>query len=151
MDWIKVIEVSTPIVITFIVSVISYFIINYLKHHLEVIRNREKRLRQERRDLYNEILKPFNYAFTSIKNPSEKHKGQKLIQSSNYRETTCKFYMIASDEVISAINNYMQFIYYLEDKNTEEEDNKKLLKLWAMLLLECRKDLDLNPAIEYFD
>ena len=112
----------------------------YFKHYLEIIRNKEKRLYQERRILYTDILKPFIHGFAGIKIPSESKKAQKEIISFNYRKISCEFNMIASDNAISALNDYMQHIFNM-DKQNNEGDEYKVLILWSKILIELRKDL----------
>ena len=137
---IELIKVSTPTIITFLCTMIGGGFIWCLRHYLEVIRTKEKRLYQERRELYIDILEPYIRSFTSIHTPKELNKAVQQIKSYDYRKKSCEFNMVASDKVMSSFNNFVQYIYnnkvYSDEQNTRE-----FAKYWTKLILECRRDL----------
>ena len=139
---IELIKVSTPTIITFLCTMIGGGFIWCLRHYLEVIRTKEKRLYQERRELYIDILEPYIRAFVSVKNPSEMKKAFQKIKSYEYRKISFEFNMIASDKVILSFNDYAKHLFKIGNNNsTNDDDTKKLFRLLGKVIRECRKDL----------
>lgn len=127
----------------------------------------EDKLREDRIATYNALLEPFFLLFTSdaafAQDP--KYKGKKKddlaiarMLSVEYRQIAFKLSLVASDAVVRAYNELMQFFYYAEQNSRPlEEKASHWIALMATLLLEIRKsmgnqssDLDRWEMIESF-
>ena len=112
----EIVKLLMPIIVSAIPTSLLGFAFWYLRHNLNISKNRQEKLRQERMDLYDEILDPFNRVIAGIKIPQENKKAINKILSAEYKIKYCKFCMIASDEVINSINNFMQYLYKMKYK-----------------------------------
>ncbi len=94
----------------------------------------EEEIRDERVDVYNNILAPFIAIFSEGLGDSgepNRRKGRKaksgaeVMQSIEYRQAAFKLSLFASDEVIRAFNNLMQFAYAMENATSSAIDSSQ--------------------------
>lgn len=118
------------------------------------IKELEDKLREDRIDIYNQLLEPFFILFTTdtIFQNDPAYAGKTKEQASlgkmltvEYRKIGFKLSLIANDSVVRAYNNLMQFFYKntLGDGTNEDLLNKtsQWIKLLSDLLLEIRKSM----------
>lgn len=110
----------------------------FIKSKIEELRTIEEKLQEERRNVYLEILDPYIILFAELKGGNPK-KAMSKILSHDYRRTSFNFILFASDEVVRAYNNLMQYLYNVDPNGTP--DARKMMRLWGELLLEIRKSL----------
>nr|CBH37181.1 conserved hypothetical protein [uncultured archaeon] len=131
MDWLQILG---PTLLMVLGGIITWFI----KSRIEELRAIEEKLREERRNIYAQILDPYIRLFADIKGkgPDE---ALKKITSYEYRKTAFDLNLFGSDEVIRAFNNLMKHTY--EAEATGNQDPEEMMRLWGNLLLEIRKSL----------
>jgi len=131
MDWLQILG---PTLLMVLGGIITWFI----KSRIEELRAIEEKLREERRNIYAQILDPYIRLFADIKGkgPDE---ALKRITSYDYRKTAFDLNLFGSDEVIRAFNNLMKHTY--EAEATGNQDPEEMMRLWGKLLLEIRKSL----------
>ena len=131
MDWLQILG---PTLLMVLGGIITWFI----KSKIEELRAIEEKLREERRNIYAQILDPYIRLFADIKGkgPDE---ALKRVTSYDYRKTAFDLNLFGSDEVIRAFNNLMKHTY--EAEATGKQDPQKMMLLWGKLLLEIRKSL----------
>jgi hypothetical protein len=131
MDWLQILG---PTLLMVLGGIITWFI----KSRIEELRAIEEKLREERRNIYAQILDPYIRLFADLKGkgPDE---ALKRVTSYAYRKTAFDLNLFGSDEVIRAFNNLMKHTY--EAEATEKQDVGKTMCLWGKLLLEIRKSL----------
>ena len=115
-------------------------IVWFLTSRVEAIRREKEKLQDERRKIYMQILDPFIRVFAGVKNPSETQKALKQIISYENRRAFFELNMLGSDDVVRAVNNYMQYIYKKGDDDSPGNP-QEILVHWGGLLLAIRKDL----------
>ena len=118
-------------------------LVKLLRRYIEIqeqaaVREQEI-LRDQRRRIYVDLLKPFVMMFSGIKNPHEMRKATKLVLSTEYRNVTLELKLMGSDEVVRSVNEYMQLIYNKAAKG--EFTPRDLVEYFGGLLLAIRKDL----------
>ncbi|EGQ8523129.1 TPA: hypothetical protein NGU14_004426 [Vibrio parahaemolyticus] len=140
-------SVATPIFVLFLTAVGWKF-----RQSIERKATLEEKLRDDRIEIYNQILEPFiillmsNHAWLSDKKNKGKDKDQIAVSqmlSLDYRKTSFKLSLIGSDEVVCSFNNLMQHFYSRGD-NTDTpstEELKKMMSLLGSFLLEIRKSM----------
>lgn len=126
----------TPIVAALVGLAVWYF-----QSRMEALRREQERLRDERRQIYADVLEPFVRLFAGMKNPTEMQKALEKVQSVDYRRTAFEFSLVGADKVVNSFNELMQYIYSLETRNRDDDDTKKLLSLWGSFLLEIRRNV----------
>ncbi len=131
MEWVQIL--AGPIFM-----VIGGIITWLIKSRVEELRATEKRLIDERRKIYGQILDPYIRLFADLKGqgPAE---AIKKITSYDYRKTAFELNLIGSDEVVRSHNNLMKNTYKTEA--TGKSNPKEMMRLWGALLLEIRKSL----------
>jgi hypothetical protein len=131
MDWLQILG---PTLLMVLGGIITWFI----KSRIEELRAIEEKLREERRNIYAQILDPYIRLFADIKGkgPDE---ALKRITSYDYRKTAFDLNLFGPDEVIRAFNNLMKHTY--EAEATGNQDPEEMMRLWGKLLLEIRKSL----------
>ncbi len=131
MNWLLALGPSLLVVLG---GIITWF----LKTRVEELRATEKRLIDERRKIYSQILDPYIRLFADLKGqgPAE---AIKKITSYDYRKTAFELNLIGSDEVVRAYNNMMKNTY--ETEANGKSNPKEMMRLWGTLLLEIRKSL----------
>jgi glucose-1-phosphate adenylyltransferase len=110
----------------------------------------EERLRDDRVQIYNQILEPFIMLLTSEEawKSDPKNKGlnkdvfatQKML-SMDYRNVCFKMSLMGSDKVVLAFNNMQQFFYANTDGKADEGRIKKMMEHLGTLLLEIRRNM----------
>ena len=116
----------------------------YIQYRYQKLLVLEGKLRDERRKVYLDVLKPFIISFKKNPDPEEL---TKLLNSDEFRTATVDLNLIGSDDVIRAYGNLMQYTFKSKtrNQNLSESDAKKatlsLLNLVGRLFLAIRKDL----------
>lgn len=112
----------------------------------------EEKLRDDRVEIYNQILEPFiillmpDTAWTSDRRNKGKNKNQiattKLL-SLDYRKTSFNLALLGSDTVVITFNNLMQFFYALEAENgsLSADQANTAMSLLGEFLLEIRRSM----------
>ena len=142
MEWLQILG---PTLLMVLGGIITWFI----KSKIEELRTIEEKLREERRNIYAQILDPYIRLFADMKEkgPDE---ALKLITSYDYRKTAFNLNLVGSDDVVLAYNNLMKHTYAGEA--TENKDPNTMMLLWGKLLLEIRKSLgNKNTKLDEFD
>ena len=130
MDW------MTQGVITIGVGIVVWF----LTSRVEAIRREKEKLHDDRRKIYMQILDPFIRVFAGIKNPSETNKALKQIVSYENRRAFFELNLLGSDDVVRAVNDYMQFVYK-QGADSGQDNSNDIITYWGGLLLAIRRDL----------
>lgn len=140
-----------------------------IRNRADKARELEEKLRQDRIQIYNDILDPFIMLFTkgspppenqntseNQKNRSSKYQesknqedksyldlGTEKVMSLEYKQAAFKLSLIGSDNVLRSYNNLMQFFY--ERGNSPEASQSvspmEMISLFGNLLLEIRKSV----------
>ena len=131
MDWLQIIG---PPLLMVIGGIITWVI----KSKIEELRELEEKLREERRNIYAQLLDPYIRLFADLKGKGPEV-AVKKITSYDYRKTAFDLNLFGSDEVIRAFNNLMKHTY--EAEATGNQDPEEMMRLWGKLLLEIRKSL----------
>jgi hypothetical protein len=131
MTWLQILG---PPLLMVLGGIITWII----KSKSEELRAIEERLREDRRNIYGEILDPYIRIFADIRGqgPAE---ALARMTSYEYRRTAFNLSLFGSDDVVSAYNNLMQHTYQAE--TTGSQDPREMIRLWGRLLLEIRKSL----------
>lgn len=136
------------IVTPFLIAVFSGVILAFQRRadaaqrREEVQRERAQRLeegmRADRIQIYNEVLKPFIVMFEEVKQrptPSPRRRSKagrqdrqqetrragEIMRSTDYREAAFKLSLFASDDVVRAFNDLMQFAYQAESSEAQTD------------------------------
>ena len=163
IEWITVIgTIATPILLIGISGIGWYFksrIEASWKTEAELRRRAEKleeAIRDDRLQVYNEILKPFIMLFTkeealSASGPrrgkTKEQSALAIVQSLEYRQVAFKLSLFANDDVVKAYNNLMQFSYKMgsDAVSTEEHEpgamGRQLVSNFGDFMLEIRKSV----------
>jgi len=131
MDWLQILG---PPLLMALGGIITWVI----KSKIEELRAIEEKLREERRNIYAQILDPYIRLFADLKGKCPDQALRK-ITSYDYRKTAFDLNLFGSDEVVRAYNDLMKHTYKAEA--TGNQDPKEMIRLWGKLLLEIRKSL----------
>ncbi len=131
MDWLQLLG---PPLLMVLGGIITWVI----KSKIEELRAIEEKLREERRNIYAQILDPYIHLFADSKGEGQTQ-ALKKITSSDYIKTAFDLTLFGSDEVVRAYNDLMKHAYKAEA--TGNQDPKEMIRLWGKLLLEIRKSL----------
>ena len=131
MYWLQIIG---PPLLMVIGGIITWVI----KSKIEELRELEEKLREERRNIYAQLLDPYIRLFADLKGKGPEV-AVKKITSYDYRKTAFNLNLFGSDEVIRAFNNLMKHTY--EAEAIGNQDPEEMMRLWGKLLLEIRKSL----------
>jgi hypothetical protein len=112
----------------------------------------EDKLRDDRIEIYNQILEPFiillmsDAAWSQDKKNNNRDKNEfatKKMLSLEYRKHGFKLALMGSDPVVKSFNNLMQFCYSMEEGQSSKNELfiKELLELLGTFLLEIRKSM----------
>ena len=112
----------------------------YLRSRVEAIRREKEKLQESQRKIYIQVLEPFIRVFAGVKNPSETRRAIKQMLSVEYRMVSLELNLMGSDNVVRAVNKYMQYIYSLDTVDTPPPP-EELLVQWGGVLLAIRRDL----------
>lgn len=137
--------IATPIVVLMLTG-LGWSIRNRVDRAKEL----EEKLREDRIQIYNDILEPYIMLFTKGKPASGSHKnklyselGAEKVSSLEYKQAAFKLSLIGSDEVLSTFNDLMQFFYTAGEipEDAKEMHTLNLLSLFGKLMLEIRKSV----------
>lgn len=135
MDWAIALGPSLLVIIG---GIITWM----LKSRVEELRAIEKKLGDERRKVYAEILDPYIRVFVSLKAEGRDQALKEAvtkITSYEHRKTGFELSLFGSDEVVRAYNAMIQhFVKSGSSGGTSPED---MVRLWGGLLLEIRRSL----------
>jgi len=146
LDYVTAIgSVATPI-IALVLTAMGWKIRTKLQRRIDL----EDKLRNDRIEIYNEILEPFillltsQSAWESDKKNKNQNKDQIAVQkmlSIDYRKKAFQLSLVANDEVVKSYNNLMQYFYLRPDHEVQpvEADIKEMMSLLGAFLLEIRK------------
>jgi hypothetical protein len=111
----------------------------------------EDKLREDRINIYNQILEPFilllmtEAAWQNDKQNRGKNKNDIAIGkmlSLEYRKQAFKLSLIGSDQVVFAYNNLMQYFYaHGDNPSSSEESLKNTMSLLGEFLLQIRRSM----------
>ncbi|MGL1437375.1 hypothetical protein ACSTIH_23155, partial [Vibrio parahaemolyticus] len=149
-------SIATPIIVL-VVSSIGWKIKQNIERKIEL----ENKLRDDRIEIYNEILEPFiillmsDAAWEMDKRNKGKNKsdvGTAKMLTLEYRRLGFKLALMANDEVVKAYNDMMQYLYNMSENGQPENFLKDMMKLLGTFLVEIRKSMG-NEAtkLDYWD
>lgn len=112
----------------------------------------ENKLRDDRIEIYNQILEPFIIILMSdtawhsdkkFKSFDKTEYGTNKMLSLEYRKLSFKLGLMAPDDVVRSYNNLMQYFYNSDanDKKSTQQNAKETLELLGLLLIEIRKSM----------
>lgn len=148
LDYISAIgSASTPIIVLILTAVGWKY-----RQSVERKMKLEEKLRDDRIDIYNQILEPFiillmtDTAWQSDKRNKAKDKNEIAVSqmlSLDYRKVSFKLSLIGSDSVVSSFNDLMQHFYnQADDGQTPSADQlRTMMSLLGSFLLEIRKSM----------
>jgi len=116
------------------------WIIKSKKEELQAI---EETLREERRKVYMEILDPYFHLFMDPGGVGQDTAMEKIL-SYKYRKTSFELNLFGSDDVVSAYNTLLQYMYKAEREG--EIDQKELFSNFGNFLLAIRKSLGIKKT-----
>lgn len=125
-------------VLSILGATLTLFIGSYLQRKTDRLRIQTEALRSKKFENYFEILWTMMQAVAS---PDDKRIVQKAITeitSPKYKHKLFELILIGSDGVVTAINNFFQYIYLTDES---ERDGKLMLGFLGNIILEVRKDL----------
>ena len=137
--------IATPILLIVLSSIVWFF-----QRKIERSQTIEQELRDDRLQVYLEILEPFIILLTKDEAfPTENKNTVALekILSLSYRKAAFRLSLFANDDVVRAYNDLMQFAYDSEKSPASEDEQDSQSKAWEMLnvfgnlLLEIRKSV----------
>lgn len=147
IDYLTAIGAITTPLLVFALSVIGWRFKSSIERKIDL----ENRLRDDRIDIYNQILEPFiillmpEAAWVQDKKNKNKDKNKLAINKMltlDYRKLGFKLSLMGSDSVVKSYNDLMQYFYNREEGSPVENKNlKEILKLLGKLLLEIRKSM----------
>ncbi len=109
----------------------------WLSSRQEALRRATEALQADRRQIYMACISPTIRLWAGTKNPQENKKALAEITSFEYRRTLSELTLIGSDDVVQALNTYMQYLY----RHPTDAEPLKILTLWGEVLLAIRRDL----------
>lgn len=156
--------IATPVLVA-VLGGIGWKIRSKIEHQL----NLEQKLREDRIEIYNEILEPFMVMLMSEEawrsDPKNKTRdkaalGVRQALSLDYRKTAFRLALLGSDGVVRSYNDLMQS-FFAAGNNTANEATeqtvREMLSRIGALLLEIRRsmgnaetDLDRWAMLEWF-
>ena len=147
-------SVATPILVA-VLGGIGWKLRTQVERRLEL----EKKLRDDRIEIYNDILEPFitllmsDAAWKADPRNKNKDKNELAIRAAlslDYRRQAFRLALLGSDGVVKAYNDLMQSFFQEEAadaSNVPVEKVKHMLALIGHLLLEIRRSMG-NEATE---
>ncbi|GAI29873.1 unnamed protein product [marine sediment metagenome] len=131
MNWFQILG---PTLLMLIGGILSWLI----KSRSEELKATEKRLLEERRKVYLEIVDPYISLFCD---PTGKGKQEALrkITSYKYRKSAFELNFFGSDKVVFAYNSLLQYAYKVDQES--ELSSRIFLPIFGKFLLEIRKSL----------
>lgn len=142
---VKISTIITPLFII-ILSGIGW----KLKNSIERKNALEQKLREDRVKIYNEVVQPYIYMFSSeaikserkdLKGKTISEEGLRKLLTVEYRESSFRMLLFGSDGVVRAHNNIQKLAFTSTEKEMTSERHKKWLLLLGDLFLEIRKSM----------
>ncbi|ACH63695.1 hypothetical protein VFMJ11_A0645 [Aliivibrio fischeri MJ11] len=157
--WLDVVSaigsIATPIIVL-VISSVGWKVKNNIERKIEL----DNKLRDDRIDIYNQILEPFIIILMSDaawemdnrnKGKNKSDVGTAKMLTLEYRRLGFKLALMANDEVVKAYNDMMQYLYNMENSQSENflED---MMKLLGTFLIEIRKSMgNETTKLDYWD
>lgn len=136
-----------PIALTIFGS--GSIIVVIIQYRYQKLQSLEEKLREERRKVYLDVLKPMIFLF---KKQSKDEELFDIINDLDYRRATVDLALIGSDDVVRAYGDLMQHFYSSDKKMPEDQIKIENIKLVAKLLLTIRKDFSYSRTqLEPYD
>jgi hypothetical protein len=150
-DWIDYVvaigSIATPIFVLFLTAV-GWRARSSIERRLEL----ENKLRDDRIDIYNQILEPFvillmsDAAWNSDKKNKNKDKADfatSKMLTLEYRRLGFKLALMAPDPVVRAYNNLMQYLMNIEETQADKSESflSDNILLLGTFLVEIRKSM----------
>ena len=150
-SWLDIISaigsVSTPILVLILTAVGWKY-----RQSVERKMKLEEKLRDDRINIYNQILEPFiillmsDTAWQSDKKNKGKDKNEIAVAqmlSLDYRKVSFKLSLIGSDSVVNSFNDLMQHFYNQADdgQTPSPEQLRTMMSLLGSFLLEIRRSM----------
>ena len=150
-DWIDYVvavgAVATPLLVL-VLSAIGWKFRQSIERRVTL----EDKLRDDRIEIYNQILEPFIILLMNdtawASDPKNKGKNREKTVTSKmlsleYRKVSFKLSLIGSDPVVIAFNNLMQYSYNDSGNNptNSSKNPKEIMSLLGAFLLEIRKSM----------
>ena len=132
MDWQGLL---TPVLTAAIGAILAGIMTWFVQSRIEALRRETERLRDERKNIYMEILEPMMKTLSGINNPDETESALDSLRSFEYRKVMFELNFIGSDPVVEALNDFMQSIY------SGPQSTTTLVSNFGTLMLTIRKDL----------
>lgn len=133
MDWIQIALIP-------IVGGIVGFGVWYMQSAIESIRRERERLHDERRKIYADLLEPYMRMIGGTTKPSDKDRAMRQITSFEYRRAFFEVAMMGSDEVVTSLNEMMQYFFKTSDEGGTAQP-VDFIGLFGGFLLAIRRDL----------
>ena len=138
--------ISTPVLVLIVGAIVWKY-----RQSIERKIRLEEQLRDDRIEIYNQILEPFIVLLMSdaawASDPKTKNKDKFKLATSKmlsleYRKTSFRLSLIGSDPVVTSFNNLMQDAFSRsEGSSSLPSDIKKMVSLLGDLLLEIRRSM----------
>ena len=147
LDYLEAVgTISTPI----LVLVVGTTVWKY-RQSIELNIKLEEQLRDDRIEIYNQILEPFIVLLMSdaawASDPKNKNKDKSKFATTKmlsleYKKTSFRLSLIGSDSVVSAYNDLCQYFYNRADMSSSSpSDIRETISLLGSFLLEIRKSM----------
>ncbi len=139
-------SIATPIVVLVLTAVGWRF-----RRQLDRRTELEDKLRNDRIEIYNQILEPFVVLLMSDAawRLDRSHHGKEkqdvamaIMLSLEYRKKAFNLTLVGSDSVVTAYNDLMQYFYSHSDGDGESAlDGRSIMSLLGQFLLEIRRSM----------
>ena len=132
-------------VATAIISLTIVIVPLVIQHRLQALRQQQEKLREQRLELYLNLLDPHIQLFASLIQSNRKANAEQTamrkLLSPEYMGNTFQFAMIGSDEAVQKHNALRQFAANNPNGNPTGEFEGSILECFGDLLLAIRRDL----------
>ena len=112
----------------------------YIRTKRESLNLERQSLLDNRRALYMQVLDPYILLFSNLDNAKAHSNALATLVTPKYRKAMFEIKLLASDQVVSAFNDLMQFFYQARENNESAEPIQALTK-WGEFLLAIRRDV----------
>ncbi|MBT41593.1 MAG: hypothetical protein CMF12_03615 [Idiomarina sp.] len=140
-------SIATPILVL-VLTAVGWKARSSVERRIEL----ENKLRDDRIEIYNQILEPFvillmsDAAWKSDKRNKNKDKNEiatNKMLTLEYRRLGFKLSLMAPDPVVKAYNDLMQYLYSMEETQADKKKSflTDMLKLLGTFLVEIRKSM----------
>jgi hypothetical protein len=150
-DFQQVVE-TLQLLVQIIIGVAVPTVLFYFGNKFTKTREIEQKLRDDRVQVYNDLLEPYMLIFTAdeVLQRDKKYRGKSAVEVAieklmtiDYQKLGFKLSLIGSDEVIKAYNDLMQ-LYYRSGEGALKDSDEAQLELMNVLgkfILEIRKSV----------